>query len=128
MGPFHRIIRLFLLLVTLGAVTEDTWLNASVQVDQALALRFFHLGYCAETDIPLKTRKTSEDQALILPGKLELCSDDQGKSSPSRETSIDDGLGSQYPLKKDSSGDQFLQFLHPLPEQTKAWSHSISVS
>lgn len=61
----------------------------------------------------MKTRKTSEDQAAILPGKLEICSDDQGNLSPSRETSVDDGLGSQYPLKKDSSGDQFLSVPSP---------------
>ncbi|ELK25582.1 Group XV phospholipase A2 [Myotis davidii] len=69
--------------------------------------------YYVETDIPLKTRKTSEDQATVLPGNLELCSDDQGNLSPSRETSIDDGLGSQYPLKKDSSGDHFLSVPSP---------------
>ncbi|OWK15951.1 NFATC3, partial [Cervus elaphus hippelaphus] len=96
-----------------GSVTEDTWLNAPVQGGSGLGPAIFPFQYCAETDIPLKTRKTSEDQALVLPGKLELCSDDQGNLSPSRETSIDDGLGSQYPLKKDSSGDQFLSVPSP---------------
>ncbi|XP_043456834.1 nuclear factor of activated T-cells, cytoplasmic 3 isoform X3 [Prionailurus bengalensis] len=96
-----------------GSVTEDTWLNASVQGGSGLGPALFPFQYCVETDIPLKTRKTSEDQATILPGKLELCSDDQGNLSPSRETSVDDGLGSQYPLKKDSSGDQFLSVPSP---------------
>ncbi|XP_058562166.1 nuclear factor of activated T-cells, cytoplasmic 3 isoform X4 [Neofelis nebulosa] len=96
-----------------GSVTEDTWLNASVQGGSGLGPALFPFQYCIETDIPLKTRKTSEDQATILPGKLELCSDDQGSLSPSRETSVDDGLGSQYPLKKDSSGDQFLSVPSP---------------
>ncbi|XP_040354368.1 nuclear factor of activated T-cells, cytoplasmic 3 isoform X3 [Herpailurus yagouaroundi] len=96
-----------------GSVTEDTWLNASVQGGSGLGPALFPFQYCVETDIPLKTRKTSEDQATILPGKLELCSDDQGSLSPSRETSVDDGLGSQYPLKKDSSGDQFLSVPSP---------------
>ncbi|XP_054367262.1 nuclear factor of activated T-cells, cytoplasmic 3 isoform X2 [Mirounga angustirostris] len=96
-----------------GSVTEDTWLNASVQGGSGLGPALFPFQYCVETDIPLKTRKTSEDQATVLPGKLELCSDDQGNLSPSRETSIDDGLGSQYPLKKDSSGDQFLSVPSP---------------
>ena len=96
-----------------GSVTEDSWLNAPVQGGSGPGPAIFPFQYCAETDIPLKTRKTSEDQALVLPGKLELCSDDQGNLSPSRETSIDDGLGSQYPLKKDSSGDQFLSVPSP---------------
>ncbi|XP_045670960.1 nuclear factor of activated T-cells, cytoplasmic 3 isoform X3 [Ursus americanus] len=96
-----------------GSITEDTWLNASVQGGSGLGPALFPFQYCVETDIPLKTRKTSEDQATVLPGKLELCSDDQGNLSPSRETSIDDGLGSQYPLKKDSSGDQFLSVPSP---------------
>ncbi|KAM5208030.1 nuclear factor of activated T-cells, cytoplasmic 3 isoform 2-T2 [Hipposideros larvatus] len=96
-----------------GSVTEDTWLNASVQGGSGLGPGLFPFQYYVETDIPLKTRKTSEDQATVLPGKLELCSDDQGSLSPSRETSIDDGLGSQYPLKKDSSGDQFLSVPSP---------------
>ncbi|ELW50355.1 Nuclear factor of activated T-cells, cytoplasmic 3 [Tupaia chinensis] len=91
-----------------GSVTEDTWLSGS-----GLGPALFPFQYCIETDIPLKTRKTSEDQAAISPGKLELSSDDQGSLSPSRETSIDDGLGSQYPLKKDSSGDQFLSVPSP---------------
>uniref|UniRef100_A0A8I3NVW4 Nuclear factor of activated T cells 3 n=1 Tax=Canis lupus familiaris TaxID=9615 RepID=A0A8I3NVW4_CANLF len=96
-----------------GSVTEDTWLNASVQGGSGLGPALFPFQCCVETDIPLKTRKTSEDQAAVLPGKLEFCSDDQGNLSPSRETSIDDGLGSQYPLKKDSSGDQFLSVPSP---------------
>ncbi|XP_037671810.1 nuclear factor of activated T-cells, cytoplasmic 3 isoform X2 [Choloepus didactylus] len=98
-----------------GSVTEDTWLNASVQGGSGLGPALFPFQYCAETDIPLKTRKTSEDQAAILPGKLELCSDDQGSLSPSRDPSVDDGLGSQYPLKKDSSSDQFLSVPSPFP-------------
>lgn len=96
-----------------GSITEDTWLNASTHSGSGLGPALFPFQYCVETDIPLKTRKTSEDQAAILPGKLELCSDDQGNLSPSRETSVDDGLGSQYPLKKDSSGDQFLSVPSP---------------
>ncbi|KAM6176733.1 LOW QUALITY PROTEIN: nuclear factor of activated T-cells, cytoplasmic 3 [Erethizon dorsatum] len=96
-----------------GSVTEDTWLNVSVHSGSGLGPALFPFQYCVETDIPLKTRKTSEDQAAILPGKLELCSDDQGNVSPSRETSIDDGFASQYPLKKDSSGDQFLSVPSP---------------
>uniref|UniRef100_A0A8C9P3W3 RHD domain-containing protein n=1 Tax=Spermophilus dauricus TaxID=99837 RepID=A0A8C9P3W3_SPEDA len=96
-----------------GSITEDTWLNASTHSGSGLGPALFPFQYCVETDIPLKTRKTSEDQAAILPGKLELCSDDQGNLSPSRETSVDDGLGSQYSLKKDSSGDQFLSVPSP---------------
>ncbi|XP_036009688.1 nuclear factor of activated T-cells, cytoplasmic 3 isoform X2 [Mus musculus] len=96
-----------------GSVTEDTWLTAPVHTGSGLSPAPFPFQYCVETDIPLKTRKTSEDQAAILPGKLEICSDDQGNLSPSRETSVDDGLGSQYPLKKDSSGDQFLSVPSP---------------
>ncbi|XP_076693540.1 nuclear factor of activated T-cells, cytoplasmic 3 isoform X3 [Callospermophilus lateralis] len=96
-----------------GSITEDTWLNASNHSGSGLSPALFPFQYCVETDIPLKTRKTSEDQAAILPGKLDLCSDDQGNLSPSRETSVDDGLGSQYPLKKDSSGDQFLSVPSP---------------
>lgn len=97
-----------------GSVTEDTWLNASVQGGSGLGPALLPpFQYYVETDIPLKTRKTSEDQATVLPGNLELCSDDQGNLSPSRETSIDDGLGSQYPLKKDSSGDHFLSVPSP---------------
>ncbi|KAK1330525.1 hypothetical protein QTO34_010715 [Cnephaeus nilssonii] len=97
-----------------GSVTEDTWLNASVQGGSGLGPALLPpFQYYVETDIPLKTRKTSEDQATVLPGNLELCSDDQGNLSPSRETSIDDGIGSQYPLKKDSSGDHFLSVPSP---------------
>ncbi|MEJ1276094.1 nuclear factor of activated T cells cytoplasmic calcineurin dependent 3 [Cricetulus griseus] len=96
-----------------GSVTEDTWLTASVHTGSGLGPAPFPFQYCVETDIPLKTRKTSEDQAVILSGKLEICSDDQGSLSPSRETSVDDALGSPYALKKDSSGDQFLSVPSP---------------
>ncbi|XP_020844953.1 nuclear factor of activated T-cells, cytoplasmic 3 isoform X1 [Phascolarctos cinereus] len=91
-----------------GSITEDTWLSTSLHGVQSLSPAHFSFQCCAETDIPLKTRKTSEDQTATLPGKIDVCSDDQGNLSPSLETTIDDSPGSQHPLKKDLSSDQFL--------------------
>ncbi|XP_008112150.1 nuclear factor of activated T-cells, cytoplasmic 3 isoform X1 [Anolis carolinensis] len=88
-----------------GSITEDTWLNSSLH---GLTPGLSPFQCCAETDIPLKTRKTSDDQTAILSGKIDLCSEEQGSLSPSLETAIDDSSGSQHTLKKDLSGDQFL--------------------
>uniref|UniRef100_A0A5F8G5Z7 Nuclear factor of activated T cells 3 n=1 Tax=Monodelphis domestica TaxID=13616 RepID=A0A5F8G5Z7_MONDO len=91
-----------------GSITEDTWLNTSLHGVQNLSPAHFPFQCCAETDIPLKTRKTSDDQTATLPGKIDVCSDDQGNLSPSLEATLDDSPGSQHPLKKDLSSDQFL--------------------
>ncbi|XP_072492247.1 nuclear factor of activated T-cells, cytoplasmic 3 isoform X3 [Notamacropus eugenii] len=91
-----------------GSITEDTWLSTSLHGVQSVSPAHFSFQCCAETDIPLKTRKTSEDQTATLPGKIDVCPDDQGNLSPSLETTIDDSPGSQHPLKKDVSSDQFL--------------------
>ncbi|XP_062997377.1 nuclear factor of activated T-cells, cytoplasmic 3 [Elgaria multicarinata webbii] len=88
-----------------GSITEDTWLNSSFH-GPTPGLSPFQC--CAETDIPLKRRNTSEDQTAIITGKIELCSEEQGCVSPSLENAIDDSSGSQHTLKKDLSGDQFL--------------------
>ncbi|XP_039209436.1 nuclear factor of activated T-cells, cytoplasmic 3 isoform X3 [Crotalus tigris] len=88
-----------------GSVTEDTWLNSSLH---GLGPGLSAFQCCGDTDIPLKTRKTSEDQTAIISGKAELCSEDPGNLSPSLETAIDESSVSQHMLKKDLSGDQFL--------------------
>ncbi|XP_029464453.1 nuclear factor of activated T-cells, cytoplasmic 3 isoform X2 [Rhinatrema bivittatum] len=91
-----------------GSVTEDTWLSTSLHTGQALSPGHSPFQCCAEIDIPLKTRKTSDDPAATLSGKIDLCSEDKGSLSPSLETAIDDGSGSQHLLKKDLPGEQFL--------------------
>lgn len=88
-----------------GSITEDTWLNSSLH---GLTPGLSQFQCCADADIPLKTRKTSEDQTAVLSGKIEICSEEQGNLSQSLETAIDDSLGSQHTLKKDMPGDQFL--------------------
>ncbi|KAJ6666063.1 hypothetical protein lerEdw1_000967 [Lerista edwardsae] len=88
-----------------GSITEDTWLNSSLH---GLTPGLSPFQCCADTDIPLKTRKTSEDQTAIISGKIEICSEDPSSLSPSVETAIDDSSGSQHTLKKDLPGDQFL--------------------
>ncbi|KAL7978811.1 hypothetical protein Chor_013300 [Crotalus horridus] len=70
-----------------GSVTEDTWLNSSLH---GLGPGLSAFQCCGDTDIPLKTRKTSEDQTAIISGKAELCSEDPGNLSPSLETAIDE--------------------------------------
>uniref|UniRef100_A0A8D0H7U2 Nuclear factor of activated T cells 3 n=1 Tax=Sphenodon punctatus TaxID=8508 RepID=A0A8D0H7U2_SPHPU len=87
-----------------GSITEDTWLNSVQGLNPGLS----PFQCCAETDIPLKTRKTSDDQTATLSGKIDLCCEEQGSFSPSLETAIDDSSGSQPPLKKDLPVDQFL--------------------
>ncbi|XP_030438090.1 nuclear factor of activated T-cells, cytoplasmic 3 isoform X2 [Gopherus evgoodei] len=91
-----------------GSITEDTWLNTSLHSVQGLSPGLSPFQCCIETDIPLKTRKTSEDQTATLSGKIDFCSEEQGNLSPSLETAIDDCSGSQHALKKDLPGDQFL--------------------
>ncbi|XP_032086314.1 nuclear factor of activated T-cells, cytoplasmic 3 isoform X3 [Thamnophis elegans] len=88
-----------------GSITEDTWLNSSLH---GLGPGLASFQCCGDTDIPLKTRKTSEDQTTIIAGTAELCSDDPGNLSPSLETAIDDSSVSHHMLKKDLPGDQFL--------------------
>ncbi|NXN08826.1 NFAC3 factor, partial [Indicator maculatus] len=91
-----------------GSITEDTWLNTSIHNVQGLNSGLSPFQCCTETDIPLKTRKTSEDQTATLSGKLDLCPEDQGNLSASLEATVDDCSGSQHTLKKDLPGDQFL--------------------
>ncbi|XP_054856325.1 nuclear factor of activated T-cells, cytoplasmic 3 [Eublepharis macularius] len=88
-----------------GSITEDTWLNSSLH---GLAPGLSPFQCCAETNIPLKTRKTSEDQTAIMSGKIELCSEEQGSLSPSLESAIEESSASPHTLKKDLPGDQFL--------------------
>ncbi|KAM3919741.1 nuclear factor of activated T-cells, cytoplasmic 3 isoform 1-T1 [Leptodactylus fuscus] len=86
-----------------GSVTEDTWVSLSyTSVSSASPAHCF-----PETAVPLKTRKTSEDQSATLLGKVDLCGEDQGNLSPTRETPTEDNSGSPHLLKKDSN-DQFL--------------------
>nr|XP_009929274.1 PREDICTED: nuclear factor of activated T-cells, cytoplasmic 3 [Haliaeetus albicilla] len=91
-----------------GSVTEDTWLNTSIHNIQGLNSGLSPFQCCTETDIPLKTRKTSEDQSATLSGKIDICPEEQGNLSSSLETAVDDCSGSQHTLKKDLPGDQFL--------------------
>ncbi|XP_054025872.1 nuclear factor of activated T-cells, cytoplasmic 3 isoform X1 [Dryobates pubescens] len=91
-----------------GSITEDTWLNTSIHNVQGLNSGLSPFQCCTETDIPLKTRKTSDDQTATLSGKLDLCPEDQGNLSAPLEAAVDDCSGSQHTLKKDLPGDQFL--------------------
>ncbi|KAM9288469.1 nuclear factor of activated T-cells, cytoplasmic 3 isoform 1-T1 [Morus bassanus] len=91
-----------------GSITEDTWLNTSVHNVQGLNSGLSPFQCCTETDIPLKTRKTSEDQTATLSGKIDICPEEQGNLSTSLETAVDDCSGAQHTLKKDLPGDQFL--------------------
>ncbi|RMC09115.1 hypothetical protein DUI87_14121 [Hirundo rustica rustica] len=91
-----------------GSITEDTWLNTSIHNVQGLNSGLSPFQCCTETDIPLKTRKTSEDQTATLSGKIDVCPEEQGNLSSSLETAVDDCSGSQHTLKKDLPGDQFL--------------------
>ncbi|XP_035749019.1 nuclear factor of activated T-cells, cytoplasmic 3 [Egretta garzetta] len=91
-----------------GSITEDTWLNTSIHNVQGLNSGLSPFQCCTETDIPLKTRKTSEDQTATLSGKIDICTEEQGNLSTSLETAVDDCSGSQHALKKDLPGDQFL--------------------
>ncbi|CAM4637497.1 nuclear factor of activated T-cells, cytoplasmic 3 isoform X1 [Caretta caretta] len=91
-----------------GSITEDTWLNTSLHSVQGLNPGLSPFQCCTETDIPLKTRKTSEDQTATLSGKIDFCSEEQSNLSRSLETAVDDCSGSQHVLKKDLPGDQFL--------------------
>ncbi|XP_053305527.1 nuclear factor of activated T-cells, cytoplasmic 3 [Spea bombifrons] len=86
-----------------GSITEDTWLNASQHAGSGSPP--FQCSH--ETDIPLKTRKTS-DQTATLSAKIDVCAEGPGRLSPSVETSADDNHSPQHPLKKESSTDQFL--------------------
>lgn len=87
-----------------GSITEDTWMSLSyTSVPSASPSQCFQ-----ETAVPLKTRKTSEDQSATLLGKVDLCAEDQGNLSPTRETPTEENSGSPHLLKKDSSNDQFL--------------------
>nr|XP_033797309.1 nuclear factor of activated T-cells, cytoplasmic 3 isoform X2 [Geotrypetes seraphini] len=91
-----------------GSVTEDTWLSTSLHAGQALSPGFSPFQCCAEIDVPLKTRKTSDDPTATLSGNIDLGSEDKNSLSPSIETSTDDNSGSQHLLKKDLPGEQFL--------------------
>ncbi|XP_038662685.1 nuclear factor of activated T-cells, cytoplasmic 3-like isoform X3 [Scyliorhinus canicula] len=93
-----------------GSVTEDTWLgNTALQGASSLSPGLIPFQCCPpETDIPLKSRKTSQDQAATVSGKIDLTSEDQGSLSPSLESPVDDLCGSPHHLKKDLSSEQFL--------------------
>lgn len=93
-----------------GSITEDTWLNNTLlQGASSLSPGLIPFQCCPpETDIPLKSRKTSQDQAATVSGKIDLTSDDQGRLSPSVESPVDDLSGTLHPLKKDLLSEQFL--------------------
>ncbi|KAM8946882.1 nuclear factor of activated T-cells, cytoplasmic 3 [Pelodytes ibericus] len=86
-----------------GSITEDNWLRVSQHAGPSSP----PFQCSQETDIPLKTRKTSSVSATSL-GKLDLCSESHGCLSPTLDAPSDDSQCAQHPLKKDSSTDQFL--------------------
>lgn len=80
-----------------GSVTEDTWAGSpSMSPFQCCP---------SETDIPLKTRKTSQDRTAMQTGKGELVLDDQDNISSNLDSPSDENLHS---LKKDGPAEQFL--------------------
>ncbi|XP_072279082.1 nuclear factor of activated T-cells, cytoplasmic 3 [Pyxicephalus adspersus] len=87
-----------------GSVTEDTWISLSHNALTSVS----HSQQIPDADIPLKTRKTSEDQSATLQGKIDFCVEDQDILSPTLETPSEDSSGSPRPLRKDSFTDQFL--------------------
>uniref|UniRef100_A0A4W3JSH9 Nuclear factor of activated T cells 3 n=1 Tax=Callorhinchus milii TaxID=7868 RepID=A0A4W3JSH9_CALMI len=93
-----------------GSVTEDTWLgNIALQGASSLSPGLLPFQcFPPDTNIPLKSRKTSQDQTATVSGKAELTSEDQGCLSSSIESPLEDLSGSQHPLKKDLSSEQFL--------------------
>ncbi|XP_006641578.2 nuclear factor of activated T-cells, cytoplasmic 3 isoform X1 [Lepisosteus oculatus] len=95
-----------------GSVTEDTWISSpSLHNPAGLSPGVSSFQCCpSEADIPSKTRKTSQDQTAILPGKGEHCLEEPGSMSPSLESPVDDPAHS---LKKDGPGEQFLSVPSP---------------
>ncbi|XP_061734659.1 nuclear factor of activated T-cells, cytoplasmic 3 isoform X1 [Nerophis ophidion] len=82
-----------------GSVTEDTWAGSpSVGMSPFQCCQ-------SEADIPLKTRKTSQDRTAMQTAKGELGMDDQGNMSPNLDSPSEEALHS---LKKDGLGEQFL--------------------
>ncbi|KAM6942771.1 nuclear factor of activated T-cells, cytoplasmic 3 [Xenentodon cancila] len=82
-----------------GSVTEDTWAGSP-----SVGLSPFQC--CpSETDIPSKTRKTSQDRTTLQTGKGDLGLDEQGNMSPNLDSPADETLHS---LKKDGPVEQFL--------------------
>uniref|UniRef100_A0A1A7XST9 Nuclear factor of activated T-cells, cytoplasmic, calcineurin-dependent 3 n=2 Tax=Iconisemion striatum TaxID=60296 RepID=A0A1A7XST9_9TELE len=82
-----------------GSVTEDTWAGSP-----SVGMSPFQC--CpSETDIPLKTRKTSQDRTTMQSGKGELGLNDQDNTSCSLDSPSDEALHSQ---KKDGAAEQFL--------------------
>ncbi|KAM4723051.1 nuclear factor of activated T-cells, cytoplasmic 3 [Rhinophrynus dorsalis] len=87
-----------------GSITEDTWLKVSLHAGPSIS----SFQSCQETNIPLKTRKTSEDQSSTLSENIDLGNEDQGSLSPTLDTPAEDSSCLQHTQKKDSSADQFL--------------------
>ncbi|XP_005796263.1 nuclear factor of activated T-cells, cytoplasmic 3 [Xiphophorus maculatus] len=82
-----------------GSVTEDTWAGSPT-----IGMSAFQC--CpSETDIPSKTRKTSQDRTSLQTGKGELTLDDQENLSSNLDSPPDDTLHS---MKKDGPAEQFL--------------------
>ncbi|KAL6461597.1 hypothetical protein MHYP_G00297410 [Metynnis hypsauchen] len=83
-----------------GSVTEDTWIGSP-----SMGMSPFQC--CpADTDIPSKTRKTSQDRTAVMqPGKGDLVLDDSGNMSPLLDSPAEEAM---HGLKKDGPGEQFL--------------------
>ncbi|KAI4873741.1 hypothetical protein NFI96_016067, partial [Prochilodus magdalenae] len=83
-----------------GSVTEDTWIGSP-----SMGMSPFQC--CpSDTDIPSKTRKTSQDRTTVMqPGKADLGLDDSGNVSPLLDSPAEDAM---HGLKKDGPGEQFL--------------------
>ncbi|XP_004067444.1 nuclear factor of activated T-cells, cytoplasmic 3 isoform X1 [Oryzias latipes] len=82
-----------------SSVTEDTWAGSP-----SLGMSPFQC--CpSETDIPLKTRKTSQDRTVLQTGKGELGLDEQANIPSSLDSPSDETL---HLLKKDGHVEQFL--------------------
>ncbi|XP_066513716.1 nuclear factor of activated T-cells, cytoplasmic 3-like [Hoplias malabaricus] len=83
-----------------GSVTEDTWIGSP-----SMGMSPFQC--CpSDTDIPSKTRKTSQDcTAAMQPGKSDLGLDDSGNVSPLLDSPAEEAM---HGLKKDGPGEQFL--------------------
>ncbi|MEQ2220092.1 Nuclear factor of activated T-cells, cytoplasmic 3 [Ilyodon furcidens] len=81
-----------------GSVTEDTWAGSPTGMSPFQCCP-------SETDIPSKTRKTSQDRSSLHTGKGELTLDDQENLSSNLDSPSDETLHS---LKKDGPAEQFL--------------------
>eukprot|EP00062_Callorhinchus_milii_P015198 gi/632965191/ref/XP_007898768.1/ PREDICTED: nuclear factor of activated T-cells, cytoplasmic 1 [Callorhinchus milii] len=100
------------------SVTEETWLRSGNQytnsaILEAITALTTDTSMDINESIPVKSRRTLQDQTGSMSLKPEPSNDEQRAYSPSTDLPQEEFCGSRHPFKKETFCDQYLSVPHP---------------